>query len=143
MEKEIKLTLPQLLSLYTGGRPVGLRDFNEQHAEFFINYGQLMYINILPLSGYQKEEAEKMNFENMLESINQQYPSLKKSKLFMKVYQEYMEKIPTLYDDDITPNYLNHCEYQILSQRLLKVARLVLGNNKTFILEKPTKSYIR
>lgn len=143
MEKEIKLTLPQLLSLYTGGRPVGLRDFNEQHAEFFINYGQLMYINILPLSGHQKKEAEKMNFENMLESINQQYPSLKKSKLFMKVYQEYMEQIPTLYDDDITPNYLNHCEYQILSQRLLKVARLVLGSNKTFILKKPTKSYIR
>lgn len=84
-----------------------------------------------------------MNFENMLESINQQYPSLKKSKLFMKVYQEYMEQIPTLYDDDITPNYLNHCEYQILSQRLLKVARLVLGSNKTFILKKPTKSYIR
>lgn len=62
MEKEIKLTLPQLLSLYTGGRPVGLRDFNEQHAEFFINYGQLMYINILPLSGHQKKRSRKNEF---------------------------------------------------------------------------------
>ena len=88
-KNEVKLTLSQLLSLYTGGRPVGVRDYGEQYQDFFTHYGILMYINLNNFTGKTRKQAEELNFKSMLESIDLQYPALKKSKEFRALCKLY------------------------------------------------------
>lgn len=139
---EVKLTLQQLLSLYTGGRPVGIRDYGDQYNEFFEFYGQLSYLDENKFNGSARKEAEKLNFKNMIKSIELQYPALKKSKEFRELYKEYVKKVPNLYDNVYNDMSLNHCEYQFLSQKLMKKAREILGSDKTFVV-KNLKAFTR
>lgn len=132
---EVKLTLQQLLSLYTGGRPVGIRDYGDQFNEFFDFYGQLSYIDEKKFSGSALKEAEQLNFDNMIKSIELQYPALKKSKEFRELYKEYVKKVPNLYDHVHNDMSLNHLEYQFLSQKLMRKAREILGSDKIFIVK--------
>lgn len=132
---EIKLTLQQLLSLYTGGRPVGIRDYGEQYHEFFDFYARLSYLDLHKFTGSALKEAEKLNFNNMIKSIELQYPVLKNSKEFREIYKEYMKKVPNLYDNVYNDMHLNHLEYQFLTQRLMKKAREILGSDKTFVVK--------
>ena len=134
--KEVKVTLQQLLSLYTGGRPVGTIDFIVQYEAFFKNYGQLMYIDYLKLSGKDCIEAEKFNFKNLIMTIDEQFPKLKESSNFCKAYNEYVKRVPTLYDSKSKEVMINGCEYQMLGKRLVKAAREVLGNERYFVVKK-------
>ena len=108
---EVKLTLQQLLSLYTGGRPVGIREYGAQYDEFFEFYGKLSFLDEKKFSGLGLKEAERMNFRNMIQSIELQYPMLKTSKEFREVYKEYMKKVPNLYDNVTNDMYLNDGTY--------------------------------
>lgn len=132
---EIKVTLQELLSLYTGGRPIGTRDFIEQYEDFFTNYGQLMYIDILKYTGKKMIKIEEKNFENMIAAIDKQYPELKKSEKFCALYNEYKEKVPALYSDEAKDVMINGLEYQWLGKRLVKEARNILGSQKTFVVK--------
>lgn len=134
-KEELKLTLQQLMSLYTGGRPVGIRDFIVQYEEFYNHYNQLMYLDLFKFEGKQKLEAEKLNFKNLIATIDLQYPQLKKSKKLRELCREYVKKVPTLYSDKISENIINHGEYQILGQKLMKEARSVLGSQKYFTVK--------
>jgi len=131
---EIKITLQQLLSLYTGGRPVGVRDFSEQYEEFFANYSALSYIKAYKVEGKkQLKEADKINFKNMLTTIEFQFPKIKKIK---KLCKEYASKVPTLYDgNEDDEKILESEEYKELTRALMKEAREVLGNEKHFVIK--------
>ena len=129
---EIKVTLPQLLSLYTGGRPVGIRSYSEQYDEFFENYGQLMYIDLLKFKGKQLEEAEKLNFRNLSSTIELQYPALKKVK---KTCKEYMKKVPAMYDDNADENIIQNVEYRKITTELMKETRKALGKDSKFVVK--------
>ena len=132
---EVKLSLQQLLSLYTGGRPVGIKDFIQQYEEFFINYGQLMYDDVMKYVGKKRIKVEEKNFKNMIATIDKQYPELKKSKKFCELYKEYMEKVPTLYGENTEDIMINGLEYQWLGKRLVKEARAILGSSRTFVVK--------
>lgn len=132
---EVKVTLQQLLSLYTGGRPVGIREYGVQYDEFFQFYGMLSFLDEKKFSGLGLKEAERMNFRNMIQSIELQYPRLKQSKEFREIYREYVKKVPNLYDNVTNDMYLNNGEYQILTQRLMKKAREILGGDKYFVIK--------
>ena len=142
IKNEVKLTLQQLLSLYTGGRPVGIRDYGEQYQDFFTHYGILSYIDENKFVGSARKEAEKMNFKNMIKSIELQYPALRKSKEFRELYKEYIKTVPNLYDNVHNDVYINDSEYQILSQKLMKKAREILGSDKKFVV-KNLKAFTR
>ena len=129
---QIKVTLQQLLSLYTGGRPVGVRDYSTQYEEFFENYGLLMHLNLLNFNGKQLQEAEEINFKNMLASIELQYPQLKKLK---KMCKEYIKKVPAVYDDQADSKILEDEEYKEMTTRLMKAARKVMGKDTKFIVK--------
>ena len=134
-KNEVKLTLQQLLSLYTGGRPVGIRDYGDQYQDFFTHYGILSYIDINNFEGAQRKKADQLNFKHMIECIDLQYPELKKSKEFKSLYKEYIKTVPNLYDNVHNDMYINNSQYQILSQRLMKKAREILGSDKYFIVK--------
>jgi len=130
--QEVKLTLQQLLSLYTGGRPVGTRDYSTQCEEFLDNYAKLMYLNLIQFKGNQHKESEEFNFKNMSFSIELQYPAIKKIK---KLCKDYIKKVPVMYESDSDENILNDQEYKTLTNNLLKEARKVMGKENKFVVK--------
>ena len=130
--EQIKVTLQQLLSLYTGGRPVGTRDYDVQLEEFLSNYEKLMYLNLSKFKGAQYRETEEFNFKNMSFSIELQYPCLKKIK---KLCKEYIKKYPALYEENFNKNILNSGEYQRTAKQLMQEARKVVGKDTKFVVK--------
>lgn len=129
---EVKVTLAQLLSLYMGGRPVGVRAYEEQSDEFYVNYGNLMYLDLHKFSGKQIEEAERLNYKNLIATIELQYPALKKVK---KICKEYMKKVPAMYDDNADEKIIKDEEYKKQTTYLMREARRVLGKDEKFVIK--------
>lgn len=129
---EIKITLQQLLSLYTGGRPVGVRDYNEQHEEFFTNYALLKIIKPIALKGEQLKTADNINFKNLTTTIEFQYPEIKKIK---KLCKEYIKEIPAMYSEEADEEILKSEKYVALTNNLMKEARSVMGKNTKFVVK--------
>lgn len=133
---EIKLTLAQLLSLYMGGRPVGVRDYNEQAEEFMDNYGALFFIDFTKVPSERRKDAEILNFRTMSGSIELQYPELKKIK---KLCSAYIKKVPTFYDNKNNPEIINEEEYKAMTKEIMKKAREVLGKEEKFTVKNLNK----
>lgn len=127
--KEVKISLQELLSLYTGGRPFGITDISKQRANFVKNYNRL--IGVVPAKGDKKEtkKSRNENLRNIVMNIEQQYPEIKKIK---KACKAYMTKYPALYDEACAENTISFNAYQWDSNALVKEARSVLGSAKEF-----------
>ena len=137
---DVKLTLQELLSLYTGGRPVGTRDFEIQYKEFFENYGAIMGVDFNTPKGQAIKENERYDVVGLVRKLDSQFPQLKKSEKFCKVCREFIQRSPTLYGYKVTPMIINYNEYQIYGQRLMKEARAILGSEKYFVVKNQKKS---
>lgn len=129
---EIKITLQQLLSLYTGGRPVGTRDYNEQNEEFFTNYALLKQIKTVGLESTKIKAADSINFKNVVTTIEFQYPEIKKLK---KLCREYIKEVPAVYSDEGNEEILKNERYLSLTNNLMKEARKVMGKKTKFVLK--------
>ncbi len=139
MENEVKLNIQQLLVLYTGGRPVGVKDFGEQYDEFYDNYSVLIKENPTKECGFQMRSAKYMGYKNFIKLINAQYPKLRASKEFMEIYKEYIRKVPTIYNDRTDDAIVDDPEYQQLGKRLIEAAKKVYGEEKYFFLKSISK----
>lgn len=133
---QIKLTLAQLLSLYMGGRPVGIRAYNEQAVEFYDNYGLLSFIDYNIVPNGRRKDAELLNFKTLSGTIELQYPELKKIK---KLCSAYIKKVPTFYGNKDNPKVIEDEEYIRMTKELMKEARKVLGANERFTVKNLNK----
>ena len=129
---EIKITLQQLLSLYTGGRPVGTRNYNEQHEEFFTNYALLKHIRTVGLDSDKLKAADPINFKNIATTIEFQYPEIKKIKNLCK---EYIKEVPAMYSDKADENIIKSEAYITLTNNLMREARKVMGKKTKFVVK--------
>ena len=129
---ELKITLQQLLSLYTGGRPVGTRNYNEQNEEFFTNYALLKQIRTVGLDAKQAKVADSINFKNVTTTIEFQYPEIKKIK---KLCKEYIKEVPAMYSEEADENILKNEEYIVRTNSLMKAARKVMGKKTKFVVK--------
>ena len=138
--EDVKLTLQELLSLYTGGRPIGTRDFEVQYKEFFENYGLIMGIDYNTPKGRAIKENQRFDIQKLVTKLNRSFPELKKSERFYALCKEFIKRAPTLYDYRTHPVVINDLEYQFAGQRLMKEARAILGGDKYFIVKNQKKS---
>lgn len=133
---QIKLTLAQLLSLYMGGRPVGIRDYNEQAEDFFNNYGALTFVDYNKIPLERRKDAEILNFKTLAGTIELQYPGIKKIK---KMCSAYIKTVPTFYGNKDNPKILQSEDYKRMTKELMKEAREQLGSEEKFVVKNLNK----
>lgn len=137
---EVKLTLQELLSLYTGGRPVGTRDFDIQYKEFYDNYGAIMGVDFNTPKGQAIKDNERYDIVGLVKKLDASFPQLKKSEKFREICKDFIKRSPTLYGYKVNAMIINYNEYQIYGQRLMKEARSILGSEKYFVVKNQKKS---
>ena len=84
--REVTISLQELLSLYTGGRPIGLTDIPKQKAKFIKNYNKLKDIDPAKAEKLETKTSRNENLRNIVISIEERYPIMDNiDEMFQKV----------------------------------------------------------